>query len=78
MAVGILETVAGEDGALETIHFCLLHEVIEAWRTANGGGIMAIAEVAHRAGIRATFIGPYRWNEVGKMPDSWLSEVKVL
>ena len=63
-------------------------EVIEAWRTscprlavwdeANSGGILTIVEVADRSAITATSLGRYCWNDVGKMPDSWLPEVTVL
>ena len=59
-------------------------EVVEAWRTscprlaawdeANSGGIMTIVEVADRSAITATSLGRYCWNDVGKMPDSWLPE----
>ena len=63
-------------------------EVIETWRTscprlavwheANSGGITTIVEVADRSAITATSLGRYCWNDVGKMRDSWLPEVRVL
>jgi hypothetical protein len=51
---------------------------LAVWDDANSGGIVTIVEVAYRSAITATSLGRYCWNDVGKMPDSWLPVTVLL